>query len=383
MNVITIISGRSNEPLARSIAARLNLVLTPVIIDRYSSGESRVELLQSVRNQTVFIVQSGYTWKRDGPSPNDYIMETVMLADACFNSSARDIFLLMPCIPYCDEKDENSFGEPVDIESIECENDLQRWLQESLFNVKPEALDDPNLYTKLKEHHENVPKPFMHTIAPMALASPLRLVAKLLTCTGITKLLTFGLPRPQLAGYFDIPVDDLSVSPILSSFLKRRGDGEEEYTIASSDLRLAKNASQIAKSLNRPFTLLHKLPGHEEFSFSGESVKDKNILLIDEIGKRAYEAALSLKMRSCASISLFVTHFLLDSAATDIPEFLENSNLFSEIFITNSIRIPDDISKSPAAANVHVIDLADYFSEAVKCITSGDSLKEMQTNFMR
>lgn len=377
MNDISIISGRSNEPLARSIASRLNLSLTPVIIDRYSSGESRIELLHSVRNRTVFIVQSGYSYERDGPSPNDYIMETIMLADACFNSSARDIFLLMPCIPYCDEIEGDCFGEPIDIETIECENDLQRWLKETLFHVTPEALDDPNLYKKLKEHHESVPKPFLRPTAPMSLASPLKLVAKLLTCTGISKLLTFAVPRPQLIGFFDIPVDDLQVAPILFSFLEKR---IEEYTIASSDLGLAKNASQIAKSLNRPFTLLHKLPGQDEFSFSGESVEGKNILLIDEIGKRAYDAALTFKMRSCSRISLFVTHFLLDSPTKDTLDFMEHSNLFTEIFITNSIRVPDEISK---LSNVHVIDLAEYLAEAIKCIKNGDSLKEMQYNLMR
>ena len=62
MNSIAIISGRSNQELARSIAARLNLDLTPVIIDKYSSGESRVEILHSVRNRIVFIVQSGYSY---------------------------------------------------------------------------------------------------------------------------------------------------------------------------------------------------------------------------------------------------------------------------------------------------------------------------------
>lgn len=377
MSDISIISGRSNEPLARAIAARLNLSFSPVIFGRYSSGESKIELPHSVRNQTVFIVQSGNTFEKDGPSPNDYIMETIMLADACFNSSARDIFLLMPCIPYCDEKEENCFGEPIDIETIECENDLQRWMKKSLFHVTPEALDDPDIYKKLKEHHESVPKSFLRPIAPMALASPLKLVAKLLTCTGISKLLTFAIPRHQLVGFFDIPVDDLQVAPILFSFRKKR---IEEYTIASSDLGLAKNASQIAKSLNCPFALLHKLPGQEEFSFSGESVESKNILLIDEIGKRAYEAASTFKKRSCSNISLLVTHFLLDSPTKDIPEFLENSNLFTEIFITNSIRVPDEISK---LANVHIIDLADYFAEAVKCIKNGDSLKEMQTNLMK
>lgn len=375
MNGISIISGRSNEPLALSIANRLHLSLIPVSIGHYSSGESRIEILQSVRNQTVFIVQSGYTYEKDGPSPNDLIMETIMLADACFHSSASNIFLLMPCIPYCDEND----GEPIDFEAIECENDLQRWLKESLFNAKPESLDDPNIYKKLREHHESVPKPHIRQISPLSMSSPLKLIAQLLTCTGISKLLTFALPRSQLVGYFDIPVDDLPAAPILFAFLKKRGD-MEKYTIGSSDLGMAKSVSQVAKSLSRPFTLLHKLPGQEDFSFSGERVEGKNILLVDDIGRRAYEAALSLKLRSIESISLFVTHFLLDSPAKDVPDFFKNSSLFREIFITNSIRIPDEILKSE---NVHVIDLADYFSEAIKCIKSGDSLKEMQTNLMR
>ena len=376
---MAILSGRSNEPLARSIAARLNMPLTPVIIDCYSSGENRVEVLHSVRNRTVFIVQSGYSYDKDSPTPNDYIMETIMLADTCFHSSAKDIVLLMPCLPYCDENNEDAFGEPINIDSIGCTTDLQKWLKESLFNVSPESVDDPILYQQLKEHHERVPKPILRPLTPMTQTNPLKLIAKLLTCTGISKLLTFALPRPQLVGFFDIPVDALPIAPILSFFLKNRG-GIENYTIAASDLGLAKNVSQIAKTLNRPFALMHKLPVQDGFSCSGENIQDLNVLLIDEIGKRAFEAAKAFKKRNCSSVSLFVSHAVFISPGTDIPEFLENSSLFNEIILTNSIRVPEYFSK---LTNIIVLDLTDYFAEAVKCIINGNSLNEMQNIFLK
>ena len=380
---LAIIAGRSNEGLSRSIAARLNLELTPVIIDCYSSGESRVEILHSVRNQVVFIVQSGYTYEEGSPSPNDYIMETIMLADACFHASAQSIYLLMPCLPYCNSAEENGFGEPIDIESIECGNDLEKWLKESLFNIVPEKVDDPALYEQLKKHHESVPKPIFHPIAPMVQTDPLKLVAKLLTCSGISKLLTFALPRPQLVGYFDIPVDDLSVAPVLSCFLRTKGSTKrstKNYTVATSDLELAKSASHIAKALNFPFTFSSKLPGQDEFYFSGENLEGKDILLVDGIGKQAFEAAEAFKQKSCSSVSLLVVHLLLDSPSSDISYFKDNSNVFDEIFITNSNRIPEEILK---CTNVQVVDLAEYFAEAIKCIVNGDSLKELQNNLLK
>ena len=80
------------------------------------------------------------------------------------------------------------------------------------------------------------------------------------------------------------------------------------------------------------------------------------------------------------SVNELVSHAVLISPGTDIPEFLENSSLFNEIILTNSIRVPEYFSK---LTNIIVLDLTDYFAEAVKCIINGNSLNEMQNIFLK
>lgn len=375
MNNLAIISGSSNEELAQSIADKLNLSLTPTILEQYSSGETRVEILKSVRNKTVFIVQSGYTNGKDCPSPNDFIMETVMLADACFYSSALKIYLLMPCIPY--SNDDSTYGEQVDIESIVCQNDIQRWVKEATLGIKPETIDEPILYKQLKTHQESMKASNLGILNIIPESNSFKLVARLLTCTGINKILTFALPRPQLVGYFDIPVDELSPGPIISAFLKA-SKNLIKYTVAISDLNLAKEGSQIAKDLNFSFALSHKLPGNNEFSFSGTNFTDKNILLIDTFGPRAFETAKAFKNHASSTVSLLAMNFLLNS--DDEFEFLANIDVFDEVFVTNSVRIPEVLLKS--ATNIKIVDLSDYFAEAIKCIVNGYSLKEYQNRLL-
>ena len=61
-----IISGSSNKELAKKIANNLHERPTPCILDKFSDGEIQVDIQNNVRNQDVFIVQSGYSNTKEG-----------------------------------------------------------------------------------------------------------------------------------------------------------------------------------------------------------------------------------------------------------------------------------------------------------------------------
>src|SRR5258705_6985508 len=85
-----ILPGNSNRPLAEAIAAKLALPLVKANIRRFSDNEIFVEILENVRGEDVFIIQS-----TSFPA-NDHLMELLITIDALRRSSARRITAVMP-----------------------------------------------------------------------------------------------------------------------------------------------------------------------------------------------------------------------------------------------------------------------------------------------
>ena len=78
-----IMSGNGNLPLARAVAAYLELPLTDASVRRFADEEVFVEIHENVRGEDVFIVQS-----TSFPA-NDHLMELLIMIDAARRSSAR------------------------------------------------------------------------------------------------------------------------------------------------------------------------------------------------------------------------------------------------------------------------------------------------------
>ena len=100
-----IIAGTSHHKLAYNISEKLDIKLTPTTIDAFANTEIRVEIHENIRGDDVFIIQTGCT--NNATSINDYIMETMLLIDACKRSHANTITLILPNYPYAraDKKD--------------------------------------------------------------------------------------------------------------------------------------------------------------------------------------------------------------------------------------------------------------------------------------
>ena len=78
-----ILTGNSNKPLAEAISAKLALPLVKANIRRFSDNEIFVEILENVRGEDVFVIQS-----TSFPA-NDHLMELLITIDALRRSSAR------------------------------------------------------------------------------------------------------------------------------------------------------------------------------------------------------------------------------------------------------------------------------------------------------
>ena len=93
-----IISGSSHTKLANSIGNILGVKRIPCILDKFSDGEIQVDIQDNVRNQDIFIVQSGYSSVNPMYNINDYLMETLIIIDACRRSMAKSVNIIQHSI---------------------------------------------------------------------------------------------------------------------------------------------------------------------------------------------------------------------------------------------------------------------------------------------
>lgn len=155
---------------------RLGVSLTPTVVRKFSNGEINVQITQSVRDDDVFVIQSGC---RD---VNDNLMELLILISACKTASARRITAVIPCYPYArqDKKDQSR--------------------------------------------------------APITA----KLVSNMLGIAGCDHVITMDLHAGQIQGFFDIPVDNLYSEPIMLSYIKTHIEGWKDAIVVSPDAGGAK-----------------------------------------------------------------------------------------------------------------------------------------------
>ncbi len=94
MSNIKVFSGGASPVLAQKVADALGIPLGEIMVNRFSDGEIRVEVLENVRGREVFIVQSTCR------PVNDSLMELIIMADAFRRASATNITAVVPYFGY-------------------------------------------------------------------------------------------------------------------------------------------------------------------------------------------------------------------------------------------------------------------------------------------
>lgn len=85
MRRVNIFAGSSHPLLAEAICERLGTSPANCELKKFSNGETSVSVNTSIRNQDVFIVQSGSN------KINDSLMELLIMISACKGGSAKSI----------------------------------------------------------------------------------------------------------------------------------------------------------------------------------------------------------------------------------------------------------------------------------------------------
>jgi ribose-phosphate pyrophosphokinase len=104
---LQILSGSSHPAIAESIARELGVELCTVQLDKFANGEISARILNSIRKDDVFVVQS------HASNVNDSIIEQAIIIDAAKRASAGSITAVCPFLSYARQDRKSGGREPI------------------------------------------------------------------------------------------------------------------------------------------------------------------------------------------------------------------------------------------------------------------------------
>ncbi len=307
---IKIFAGNSNGNLAKEIADELNIPMGDATVSTFSDGEITVHIDENVRGSDVYVVQSTCT------PVNNNLMELLLMVDALKRASASRITAVMPYYGYA------------------------------------------------RQDRKAQPR------VPISA----RLVADLLTATGIGRVLTIDLHAGQIQGFFNIPVDHLYASPVLSEYVKETY--ANDVVVVSPDAGGVERARAFAKRLNASLAIIDKRREKANVSkvmhVIGE-VSDKNAILFDDMIDTAgtiTQAAAALKENGAKQVIAACSHAVLSGPALDRI----NDSVLEDVIVTNTIPMEENLKQ---CSKLTVLSVAKLLGEAIKRIHEGSSVSSL------
>ena len=273
---LKLVTGNANPGLAREVSSSLGIDLCDMAVDRFSDGEIRVRIRQTVRGADVFVLQPTC------PPVNDHLMELLLIIDAARRASARKVIAVIPYYGYARQDRKQTGRVPISA----------------------------------------------------------RLVANLIETAGADRVLTMDLHAGQIQGFFNIPVDNLRADWIFADHIRTHLTGIENAVIVSPDAGGAVRARMVAEQLDLPLAILEKRRSHDDavvdvMNVIGD-VRGKMAILVDDIlssGGTLVKGACRLLDDGASEVHAYCTHGLFSG---DALEALARSPL-KRIVVTNTI----------------------------------------------
>jgi ribose-phosphate pyrophosphokinase len=275
---IKVFSGSSNPSFAQEVAACLGVEVGQARVSRFSDGEIRVEIDESVRGADVYVIQSTST------PVNDNLVEMLIMFDALKRASAGSISAVIPYFGYA------------------------------------------------RQDRKAAPR------APISA----RLVTDLISAAGADRIISMELHAGQIQGFFDGPVDHLYASPIVTPYLRElaldhpvvvspdAGGVERARTYAK---HLNASLAIVDKRRSAPNVA-------EVMNVIGE-VEHADVILVDDMIDTAgtiCQAASALKKRGARSVIALATHPVLSGPAI---QRLSDSEI-DRVIVTNTIPLTEE-----------------------------------------
>ena len=245
---LKLFTGRANPALAQKICDYLQIPLGRGRTELFPDGEVIVKVEEDVRGRDCYIVQP------TSHPVNAHLMELMIWIDCLKRASAKNVTAVIPYFGYArqDRKDEGR--------------------------------------------------------TPITA----KLVANLLERAGADRVVSIDLHAAQVQGFFDIPVDHLSASPVLVKWFKSLKISNRVFV--SPDVGNVKRAQVYAKILGGEICIIDKRrKSGTETSVAHiiGDVADKNVLMVDDMittGGTVTEAVKVVRANGAKEVYIAATH---------------------------------------------------------------------------
>jgi ribose-phosphate pyrophosphokinase len=289
-----ILACNSNRPLAEAIGAYLELPLTKASVRRFSDMEVFVEILENVRGEDVFVIQS------TSYPANDHLMELLVSLDALRRGSARRVTAVVPYFGYARQDRKSGPRTPISA----------------------------------------------------------KLVANMITAAGADRVLTLDLHSGQIQGFFDIPTDNLTAAPVLVKDIQERHARQDLVVVspdAGGVFRARDIARRLDVDLAIIDKRRERAGVSEVMNIIGD-VAGRRCILVDDIVDSSgtlCNAAAALMNRGSTAVYAYVTHGVLSGGAVKRVA----ASPIEMLVVTDSILATEPVRAAPNIRQVTIAPL--------------------------
>ena len=273
-----IFACNSNPELAQKIAEIMGKPLGKAVVTKFSDGEISVNILESVRGQDVYVIQS-----TNNPV-NDNLMELLIMIDALKRASAGRINAVIPYYGYARQDRKAKARDPITA----------------------------------------------------------KLVADLIVAAGADRVLTMDLHANQIQGYFNIPVDHLLGMPILAKYLiEEHMEDLVVVSPDHGSVTRARNLAQMLNCPIAIIDKRRPEPNKSEIMNIIGNIEGKNCIIIDDMIDTAgtiCNAANAIKALGAKSVRAAATHAILSGPAVERLE----ASAIEELVLLDTVPLPEE-----------------------------------------
>lgn len=310
---LKVFSGRNSKHLAQRVCDHLKIPLGGARTSLFPDGEVITKLDDDVRGRDCFVILSTCE------PVNDNLMELLVFCDCLRRASAARITLVMPYYGYGrqDRKDEGR--------------------------------------------------------VPITA----KLVANLITAARADRVLAIDLHAAQIQGFFDLPVDHLSATPVFFNYFQQMREELGDLCLVSPDVGNVKVAESMANLLDADLAIINKrrLSGTEvDVGNLIGNVAGKRVLMFDDMISTAgtvCEAARLVMDEGAIDVIAAATHGVLAGKA--VPRLAESP--ISRVVITDTIPVGERCE--PLKNKLKVLSVGELLGEAIGRIHDNTSISAL------
>lgn len=316
-----IFAGNGCPILAERIVNKLNLTFSEKQLKQFSDGEINVEIMEHVRGQDVFIIQSTCR------PANDNLMELATMADALKRSDAHRVVAVIPYYGY------------------------------SRQDRRPDFKRTP-------------------------ITS--RLVADLLQAAGVTYIITVDIHSEQQQGFFNVPFVNVYASTVMVEYIQRTHN-KDNIVVVSPDFGGVKRARAVSLEvgIEHPIAIIDKKrtrPNESEVMNIIGEVHGSTCILVDDVVDTAgtlCNAAQALKNDGAKNVFAYITHPVLSGDAV----FNIQESAIDKIVVTDTIPLREGGLALQQSGKLDIVSVSGLLSSTIKRISNNDSISEMYTTY--